>query len=343
MSGQPLFKPAILMLAIVVISLLSWELYLRNCGVSIDYDDGPPNWADKRAMVYEPSDKTVVFIGSSRIKFDLDLDTWQDLTGTYPVMLAIEGNSPRPVLDDLADDPKFNGRLVIDVTEGLFFSNSPHDVGKPKKNIQYYKDQTPAQWAGFQLNYPLESQFVFLDEDNFSLNAMLDQLEIPSRPGVFMFPIFPREFNRKTFGRQSKMSDSFLADTSQQNKVRGIWAFFRKIDKSPPIADEGIAEVLASVKTATDKIKARGGEVLFVRTPSSGPFLIGEAQAFARERFWNPLLATTGCTGIHFADYPGMSHFECPEFSHLTPKDAVLFTRELVTAMKQDKGWKFLK
>ena len=40
------------------------------------------------------------------------------------IQLAIEGNSPLPVLEDLAADENFKGNLVVDVTEGLFFSSS---------------------------------------------------------------------------------------------------------------------------------------------------------------------------------------------------------------------------
>jgi len=77
-----------------------------------------------------------------------------------------------------------------------------------------------------------------------------------------------------------------------------------------------------------------------VRTPSSGPFLIGEAQGYPKDKYWNRLLEVTSCPGVHFQDYESMSHFQCPEFSHLTPADAVVFTKNLAGIMEQ-KGWKF--
>ena len=36
----------------------------------------------------------------------------------------------------------------------------------------------------------------------------------------------------------------------------------------------------------------------------------------------NGILAVTGCKGLHFADYPEMTKFRCPELSHLTQPDA---------------------
>jgi hypothetical protein len=108
----------------------------------------------------------------------------------------------------------------------------------------------------------------------------------------------------------------------------------------PPITDAVIDGVIASVKAACDKIKSRGGQVIFVRTPSSGELLAMEKMAFPRERFWDKLLAGTGCTGIHFEDYPSISKFECPEFSHLSVPQAVTFTKALINILKE-KGWKF--
>src|SRR5882757_5026598 len=113
MPANNLSRAAVFALLLVVLVIGGWEVYLRSKGVTISYDNGKELWADKRAMVYEPSDKTTVFIGSSRIKFDLAVDTWQKETGRQAVQLAIEGSSPIPVLTDLGNDPRFKGRLVV--------------------------------------------------------------------------------------------------------------------------------------------------------------------------------------------------------------------------------------
>ncbi|MBC7775443.1 MAG: hypothetical protein H7246_08390 [Phycisphaerae bacterium] len=336
MTENSLSKSAILMAAIVAIVLVAWEINLRSNGIHIAYDDGPPLWADKRAMVYEPSDKAVVFIGSSRIKYDLDIPTWENMTSCHAIQLAVEGSSPRPALEDLANDSDFKGRLIVDVTEGLFFTD---DESSTQKNVKYFHDRTPAQRASFQLNRVLESGLVFLDKDNFSLNAQLDALEIPSREDVFMMPIFPLDFGRVSFDRQNRMTDRFVADTNIQNRMKDIWYFFHRFDKEgPAMPDSALTAIFQKVKDATDKIKAHGGEVLFVRTPATN--YPGETR-FPREKYWDGLLAFTQCPGIHYADYPGMNHLVCPEMSHLTPKDAVTFTKQFIEILEKEKGWKF--
>ncbi|MDQ6756743.1 MAG: hypothetical protein M3004_07385 [Bacteroidota bacterium] len=341
MENKNLVKAAVLTLILVFSSIASWELYLRNKGVTPAYDDGESLWSDKRAMVYEPADKATVFIGSSRHKYDLDIDTWKSLTGDNPIQLAIEGNSPLPVLDDLANDKNFKGKLVIDVTEILFFTTAPNNITEPKTRIAYYKKRTPAQRFSFLVNHGLESNLVFLDKEYFSLNALLDKLSVPKRKGVFALPCeCPMDFGRITFDRQNLMTNKFLTDTNLQNQVKGLWDFYRKITLEPPASGKKLDSILATVKTDVDKIKARGGQIIFVRSPSSGPFLMGEKMGYPREKYWDRLLAVTNLPGIYFEDYPAIAHFQCPEFSHLKPSDAIVYTKNLIPILEQ-KGWTF--
>ncbi|MBC7589155.1 MAG: hypothetical protein H7178_12435, partial [Chitinophagaceae bacterium] len=77
MNNSSLPKAGILAIILVATALISWECYVRNKGFDNSYDDEGALWSDKRGMVYEPADKATVFIGSSRIKFDLDIDYWE--------------------------------------------------------------------------------------------------------------------------------------------------------------------------------------------------------------------------------------------------------------------------
>ena len=341
MSSTPLARPAIAAALLFILGILAWEMYMRHEGVNISFDDDGPLWAYHRGRVYQPSDQSTVFIGSSRIKFDLDTDTWKSVTGDDPVQLACVGSTPLPVLYDLADDSKFKGKLIIDVTEGLFFSTNPGNRARPDKALKYYHDITPAQRASFVINKGLESTFVFLDREDISLNSLMEHWEIPSRPGVWMGPIFPRDFDRVHFSRQEYMGPLFLADTNQINKQRSIWALFGSLNKKPPISGAPLDSILQTVKVATDKIIARGGTVLFVRTPSSGPFKEKELLGFPRDQYWERILTTTGCPGIHYEDFPETSHYICPEFSHLSPTDAIDYTKHFIRILQEKQGWKF--
>ena len=253
------------------------------------------------------------------------------------------GSDPVPYLVDLADDKNFKGTLVVDVTEGLFFSDfSPQDVATDKK-INYFKKITPTQRFSFQVNHILESQLVFLDQERYSLNSMLDKLPLPHRPGVYPGPDFPDDFGVVDFNRQSYMTSRFVADTILQNRVKAIWVCLGRVMAAPTSSAGKLDSFFNVIKVATDKIKSRGGQVLFLRTPSSGPMLEHEKKGYPRTKYWDRLLAVTRCPGIYYADYPSISNFVCPEWSHLKPDDAVIFTKELIKILQKDKGWTFSK
>lgn len=344
MQSKHFLKAGLLTVVLLLAFIVAWEMYLRNKGNYLSYDDGPPLWSDKRAMVYLPSDEATVFIGSSRIKYDLDIPTWEKLTGQKAIQLAIEGESPVPILNDLAADEKFKGKLVVDVTEGLFFSCDPNNLTTPQKHIAYFKKETPSEKASFQLNHLLESQFVFLDKHYFSLSYFFDNLPLTNRKGVFGMPHdFPIDFSRKTFQRQTRMSEKFVQDTNLQKQVTSLWLFFATVNDEKPASGEKLDSFLNVIKSDVEKIRARGGEVLFVRTPSSGPYWQEEQKSFPREKYWDRLLSFTNSPGLHFRDYPPIDHFQCPEWSHLGPQQAVVFTENFVNILEKDKGWKFKK
>jgi hypothetical protein len=56
----------------------------------------------------------------------------------------------------------------------------------------------------------------------------------------------------------------------------------------------------------------------------------GEMHVFPRTTGWEPLLAATRSKGFHFMDNPATAHLICPEWSHLSPSDAVSYTRALI-------------
>lgn len=334
MKNPSLAKAGILTVILVAISMLCWELYLRNLGYKLAYNDDEALWMKNRKKIYGPPEKTTVFIGSSRIKFDMDIPTWESTTGEKAVQLALHGSCPRLALDNLANDEKFKGKLIIDVTEGLFFRPT-EDQGMSKR-VKYYAAATPANRVSDQLGFALESQFLFLDKDMFSMNALLNDLHIPNRKGVRGDVIFPRKFSYVNFDRQEIMTDEFVKDTSIQRKITDIWTMFGALSDKPGVGGDTLQKIFTEVQTAVAKIKARGGRVIFVRTPSSGGYWAHEPVSFPREKYFDKLLSLTDCKGIHFKDYPEMADLICPEWSHLKPADGVVYTNALIKALEKE-------
>lgn len=87
-----------------------------------------------------------------------------------------------------------------------------------------------------------------------------------------------------------------------------------------------------------ETFRARGGKIVFVRFPMSGPLKKIEDTATPRSAQWTRLLNETKMPGIYFEDHDELSHFECPEWSHLSAPDSVVFTRRLMPYLKTALG-----
>lgn len=338
MQTVNLQRAAILSLLLVIAFILAWEAYWRSQEFTASYNDDEALWAYHRRNIYQATPEAPVLIGSSRIKFDIDLNTWAKLAGNKPVQLALVGTSPRPVLKDLANDEQFRGFVVVDVTEASFFSpsGSPSEIAA-RKRIEYYPNWSLAGQGSFEINRALESAFVFLD-DRLSLTGLLPLLPLSKREGIKEPPSFPREWTDVSFDRQTRMGSKVITDTSLLNQVKRIWKGRAMSIKKGPGGDT-LNAILDEVKLCVEKIRSRGGNVLFVRTPSNGPYWEQEKRVFPRNLYWDRLLAHTQTEGIHFEDYPELSRYICPEWSHLTPADAIPFTESLIPIIRQKSGW----
>lgn len=82
------------------------------------------------------------------------------------------------------------------------------------------------------------------------------------------------------------------------------------------------------------RIRARGGRVVFLRLPVTGPLLAREEQLAPRALTWDRLVRESGVPAIHFEEHPELRAFDCPEWSHLSAEDSVEFTRRLVPHLR---------
>jgi len=134
----------------------------------------------QRRRIDHGEGSATVLSGASRVLFDIDLDTRQRLSGERPIQLALEGTSPIFLLQDLAIDPKFTGRLLVGVAPDLFFSGFAYR-GKVQK---YYREETLSQKAGQWLSmHFIEPFFAWYDPD-FALMTMLRRQHWLVRSGV---------------------------------------------------------------------------------------------------------------------------------------------------------------
>jgi hypothetical protein len=339
-----LLKTLILTIVLVGSFAAGYEWYWRSKGFTISYNDDKVLWARHRKEVYKPKDQSTILIGSSRIKFDVDVATWKDLTGEKAIQLSLPGTPPHPILHHLANDENFKGKLIIDVMELQFFAvDRVRREKSAREAIDYYLNETPAQKIGASINHSLESKLVFLEEGLFGLTRLLDDLQISNRPGVNGAPEMLKEFRTLSFDRQGFLTPTFLSDTLLQKKQIANRRKVGSLSKRPTIKNDTLAALFKELKTSIDKIKNRGGQVVFIRPPSSGGDLEIENRVNPRSAYWDALLEYTRTSGIHFLDYAETANLVCVDGSHLAPNDAVIYTKQLIKTLQEEKGWLFTK
>ena len=84
---------------------------------------------------------------------------------------------------------------------------------------------------------------------------------------------------------------------------------------------------------AVAAIRARGGEVVFVRPPSAHELRVNEEAALPKVKGWDALLRNTKAVGVHTEDLPAsVQNLTLPEWSHLNRACATVFTDAYVRA-----------
>ncbi len=325
----------VIALLLFAVLMTGWEMYWRNYGAEPAYANSSGSWSAQRRRIDEGEGNKLVLIGSSRVLFDTQLHVWEKLTGERPIQLALEGTSSVPVLEDLADDPKFTGRLMIGVAPELFFSG----FAMRGQLIGDFHRQGPGQRVGQWLSQKfVEPYFAYYDPD-FALGTVLERQDWPLREGMHAFK-HVRKLSVSDADRDTHMWAKVENDAEYRNLARSIWTQFMNF---PPPPNMNTPEKLKAVidkqiqrcKIAIDKMRARGVRVVFVRMPSAEDYHSFELKVFPRTNTWDPLLQVTGAAGIHFEDYPQLQGYQLPEWSHLSASEAVRFTAQLAPLVEK--------
>lgn len=330
--AAPWLRILALTFCLALLALSAWEFRMRQLGLQPgDIGDGKGHWSVERRKLVDAGPHAIAIIGASRILFDTDLDLFETKTGLRPVQLALPGTNARPFLADLADSGDFAGLVIVGITEVSFFRSGAGLYGDA---LEYYRTESPSQRFGHLLHRELSRPLAFLD-DGYGLITLLERLPLTERNGVSgpydqVWKLSVAEDDRQTYLWNRIESDAFLRD-----HARHAWDDFR----GDPVSREVIDDVIESTRRDVAKIRERGGEVVFVRPPSSGPVLTNERLRAPRSRVWDRLIAETGAVGIHFEDDPRMRGLDLPEWSHLTRHDARIFTHAYVDVMMQRVDW----
>lgn len=326
------WRVIVLVAVVATITLMAgWEAYWRTqWHLPGDFKNSAALWAQERRKA---KDDATVLIGSSRIFFDIELDVWEELTGIRPIQLALEGTSPQPVLADLAGDEDFNGVVVVGVTAPLTFSGYAYrgDV------IDYPKTQSLSQRFGHFLGMQIEKYFAYTD-DYIRPKQMIHYADMPLRDGMKR-RMEPHKLSIGKSDRNTEMWARVVDDVAYRQLAKDVWAdgIIGRLeglkDPNSPAYDDiaaQTAKIIIEMGADIEKLRARGGDVVFARMPFDGLYAEIEGKAYPREKAWDKLLSETNSAGVHFQDYPELQGYFLAEWSHLSASEAERYTRAFV-------------
>jgi hypothetical protein len=282
-----------------------------------DLDNSEIAWSDEKLRAAGAS---VAIVGDSRILFDTDLDRFEALTGVRPIQLAIHGTSALTLLENMADDKDFKGLLIVGLADTMFFQPFDGYGGYVKK---WHEFRAPYRLVSTEIDHALQRRIAFLDS-NYRLSVVAHRLDPDFRAGVEGPKDDIWKLQEVGEHRATHMWDRVEYDPAWRARTRWAWKGFKE---KFPYTPQLIAKGQARAKVAVDKIRARGGEVVFVRPPSAPQLRVNEEAQVPRTRGWDVILRNTHSVGVHADDLPpAVQGLELPEWSHLSRRCSTVFT-----------------
>ena len=306
------------MLATAIVSLsavIAIELVVRARGFRPSVKDDEYLWASERVRASDSSPTTMAILGSSRILLAFSPSAFrEELPRWKYVQLAVQGSRPLGALIELALDPEFRGVALVDIVE-LNFQFEGYD--SLKRELAAYRRgwRAVGELAERWLATRVQEHLALLTTGGL---RALRSLWVSGRWSPPAYTI--------TAADRTRYADYTLVDARARRKER-----LARIEGWSEVLNlEGwLAQPLA-LEVFVAMIQARGGNVVFVRMPTCDERWAYDESVAPKTQYWDRFAAVTRATTIHFADYPRLSSFECPDTSHLDSSDGPRFTRALL-------------
>ena len=302
----------------LAIGTAALEANARRIGLRAgDLDNSEVAWVKERVR----SDSAdVAIVGDSRILFDTDLDRFEALTGIRPVQLAIHGTSALTLLEDAASNENFRGLLIVGMSDTMFFQPFDGYGGYVKRRGDF---TSPSGRLGIEIDHMLQRRLAFLDS-NHRLSVTAHRLDPDLRPGVEGPKHDIWKLSEVGEERATSMWPPVEHDPEIRARSRWAWKGFKeKFPYTPQLIAKGQARAVKAVAA----IRARGGEVVFVRPPSDIQLRVNEEAQVPKAKGWDALLRATGSAGVHNDDLPPhQRRLIMPEWSHLNRACSTVFT-----------------
>ena len=309
-------------LVFTLIALVIWEIVARQMG----HETGKylsrhqTMWAEERSKLDQAKhNHRVLLMGSSRLLYAADLNILEKELATRPIQLALPGTGPALFIKDVIDNTDFDGLMIVGVTPFLFNNPGKGEFGEGALNS--YHNQSPSQWTGSKLQDFLSRHLAFVDESFAVFDLIKHYQTLPYRDGSKKIDAQGWKLGNFYADRQAEMWPPVeQAGSFDSNQLTKFWLNFISGDPPPPPVVEGMAKgSIEYFRPLIKQLRERGGDMIFVRLPSSGTYLEFETSSNYKSLAWQLMLDEIDVPGIDCMDFPELStELETPEWSHLT-------------------------
>lgn len=317
-------------LIVSLLALVGWEYLARSMHHTVGtYQSGNERmWAAERNKLDKKNDIKVVLTGSSRTLWGFDFNIINDEIGIKPLQLALPGTGPALFAKDVVENTDFSGLLIVGVAPFLFNRMDEGFFGQGA--LDAYLKPSPSKYTGSIIHDFLSNYFGFLD-DAFALPELMERYsDLPVRKDSKKLMEEIWKLGNYYEGRLTEMWAPVEEVGSFDNtQMTNFW--IGGLKRTPPTAEKIQKMAQTSIdfyKPLIKQIRERGGDIVFVRMPSSGEYLNFDLKTDYYNNMWKPMIEGLDVVGLNTMDYPELStELETPEWSHLSRKSQDHFSR----------------
>lgn len=318
---------AAIALAIALCASAAIERYWRARGYVPAAIDSMSLWSQQRDRVYSREHTPLVLLGASRIQLGIDMSLLRELLPAYrPVMLAINGRYPLASLRDLADDEAFRGIVLCDI-ESRGFELVHRQMQQPY--VDYYRTRWTPSGRLHRIALTFWQRHALIANPDFGALASLRRWLASGGAPWKSYVRYRRD--------RSGDADYIGFDAAPYAKAFAD-GYRHLLAEDPPQPPERWLAGLAPVRAWVQRIRARGGEVIFYNTPSSGALQALADAAYPSAPYWNRLGEALDAPTLDYREVPALTALSLPDGSHLDYRDKAAYTRALAQTLIEH-GW----
>ncbi|VAX40795.1 hypothetical protein MNBD_PLANCTO02-839 [hydrothermal vent metagenome] len=304
------------------------EVLLRTHGHQPSVSDNLELWANVRDTVYDSDGKVIVLLGASRMQLGINTNVLRKRFPDYTIaQLAVNGRRPMRALEDLANDKKFKGIVVCSVMT----MSLPQDRWEgQEKQVKYYHQRT-------NISNKINQQIITYTQNHFVIANPNIKLTNMIKEAVKDFSMIKPSYVQGQPDRSSRANFSHRTDEQLLQYVPGFLRSKKQSNHPLQTDPKQWLEDVQIVETLVQKIQLRGGQVVFVRMPTSGELWDYEEQSIPKSLFWDRFAEKSSAETIHFKEIETLKNFTCPDRSHLDYRDTPQFTNALFDEIARRK------